>query len=217
TPPRPWSWRERPSSCRRQACPPPPPPPPPPGGARPGRAAAGGGGGGGPRAPAPPPPPPPPPRGRRGGGAAPPPPPAGGPRGRGRDRLRTKRQHRSSPHAWEAAGEGVARLLPPRAGGGREGAASGHAGGGQPPPQPSPASGGGSVPGWRRCRRAGPDFRRRGRAKLPAEAGKHSGPGLAGKGGRPAPGRSRRAFDMRIKRFTAPDMRTALRMVREEQ
>src|SRR5690606_3396265 len=42
-------------------------------------------------------------------------------------------------------------------------------------------------------------------------------PGSCREGGRPVPGRSRRVFDMRIKRFTAPDMRTALRMVRDEQ
>src|SRR5690606_17776332 len=56
-----------------------------------------------------------------------------------------------------------------------------------------------------------------GGAKLPTRLGKRSGPGLAGKGAGRFQAAPNGFFDMRIKRFTAPDMRTAVRMVREGQ
>src|SRR5690606_29400512 len=107
-----------------------------------------------------------------------------------------------------------------------------------PPPACGGRPGGGGIRSRRRRAAPTPTLpRKRGRerpgvATLPAGGAGFPSPGArqasggggetfrprsCREGGRPAPGRSRRAFDMRIKRFTAPDMRTALRMVREEQ
>src|SRR5690606_19251263 len=54
-------------------------------------------------------------------------------------------------------------------------------------------------------------------AKVPTRGSHDSGPGLAGEGASHSQRHPTGLFDMRIKRFTAPDMRTALRMVRDEQ
>src|SRR5690606_17911265 len=69
----------------------------------------------------------------------------------------------------------------------------------------------------RRCLQLGATGRGEGQRQASDAARKTLRPGSCREGGRPVPGRSRRVFDMRIKRFTAPDMRTALRMVRDEQ